>query len=60
MSTLQSETSTETDRPERNWATEVLIVAGIVAFGYFVVMFQSQPAGFADHALDAASIVSVE
>jgi hypothetical protein len=53
MSAFESEKAP--DRPERNWALEVLIVAGVVAFGYFAVMLQSQPTGFADRTLDSVA-----
>lgn len=51
MSAFETEKA-PTDRPERNWALEVLVVAGVLAFGYFAVMLQSQPTGFADQALE--------
>ena len=54
------ETEKAPDKPERNWALEVLIVAGVLAFGYFAVMLQSQPTGFADQALAPTVEASAE
>lgn len=40
MSTIQARSRVETQRPSRNWIAETLIVAGILAFGYFAVMLE--------------------
>lgn len=44
MSTLQIKPPADTQRPYRNWIAETLVVAGILAFGYFAIMLEtSQP-----------------
>lgn len=31
------------ERPARGWIMEVLVVVGILAFGYFAIMLESTP-----------------
>jgi len=43
MSILQTRSPTDSLRPSRNWIAESLIVAGVLAFGYFAVMLETAP-----------------
>jgi len=43
MSILQAKSPTDTQRSSRNWITETLIVAGILAFGYFAIVLETSP-----------------
>lgn len=41
MSTSQAKSSTDPQRAVRNWMAETLVVAGILAFGYFAIMLET-------------------
>ncbi len=41
MSISHASSRTNRQRPSRNWVTDTLIVAGILAFGYFAVMMET-------------------
>lgn len=43
MSILQSKFPNDPQRPARNWIAETLVVAGILAFGYFAMMLETSP-----------------
>ena len=43
MSILQARSPIDPQRPSRNWIAESLIVAGILAFGYFAMMLETTP-----------------
>lgn len=43
MSILQAKSPADPQRPSRNWIAETLIVAGILAFGYFAIMLETSP-----------------
>lgn len=41
MSISHASSQSERQRPSRNWITDTLIVAGILAFGYFAVTMET-------------------
>ena len=41
MSTSHASSHTSRQRPARNWITDTLIVAGILAFGYFAFAMET-------------------
>jgi hypothetical protein len=43
MGTFAPKDPTEAERQERNWALEIVIVLGVIAFGYFAVTLPDAP-----------------
>lgn len=53
MSILQAHSPIDPQRPSRNWIAETLVVAGILAFGYFTLMLKTAPQPWAGTASPA-------
>ncbi|MHB1103610.1 MAG: hypothetical protein ACYC0C_12735 [Devosia sp.] len=43
MSISHAKSHTDPQRLSRNWLADTLIVAGILAFGYFAIMLETSP-----------------
>lgn len=59
MSILQAKFPNDPQRPARNWIAETLVVAGILAFGYFAIMLETSPQPWSA-ARQQASEISLE
>ena len=58
MSILQAKSSGDAQRP-RNWIAETLIVAGILAFGYFALMLETTPQPWSGAVQEAGEVAPV-
>lgn len=53
MSILEANSPIDPQHPSRNWIAETLVIAGILAFGYFALMLETAPQPWAGTASPA-------